>query len=212
MARRASGNLLALAIALPMAVGCTAPRSWLDSTLKHAESHVAYQRSACCDLPYDQARHYERGWRSGYYHVCRGASSCPPVTPPGQYWAHKYQCPEGRHLVGLWYEGYRDGAAAAECEGRKACYRVPCMPAACDCTPACCNPQAGLLPTAESTLAAQVSRGGVWAPSPSPSDRPTAAPGINSPAPPADVRETVGKPPVRLPAEGDLEELTPPQN
>ena len=72
-----------------------------------------------------QSRHFERGWRQAYYNVSKGADPCPPSVPPEVYWSTKYQNAEGSVKIAAWYDGYRQGAAAAQEACRSVFSNIP---------------------------------------------------------------------------------------
>jgi hypothetical protein len=67
-----------------------------------------------------------RGFKDGFADYLRGGGTgLPPPLPPRQYWAFKYQTPEGHKAIEEWYAGYRDGAAAARETGLRQLVTVP---------------------------------------------------------------------------------------
>ncbi len=63
---------------------------------------------------HDFPDHYWCGFHDGYVGVAMGASGCPPTLPPKQYWHAQYRSAEGKLVVTAWYNGYAEGAAAAQ--------------------------------------------------------------------------------------------------
>jgi len=60
---------------------------------------------------------YGHGWKDGYNCVADGGSGTPPVLPPKEYWSHHYQNCKHQEAIDAWYQGYQDGATAAEQNG-----------------------------------------------------------------------------------------------
>ena len=189
--------------------GCSCARNGLDTSLKYFESKVAYLHAAPNCLTHDQERHYERGFRCGYVHVAKGRKGCPPAVPPEQYWAHKYQSPSGRQYIGLWYDGYRAGAAAAKCNGLDAYHRVYAVSADCDCQSNCDSTSGPTLPPAHIVKANRLAMGAPavesWGPAP------TAGPTVAPAAPHAvEPGEPVAAPPADDSADADQPLKMPP--
>ena len=76
---------------------------------------------------------YGRGWKQGYYTVAMGGTGQAPTLPPPRYWAPCYQCPEGQAAVAEWYEGFHNGAVAAEVQGAGRYHYL--RPVGCPCPP-----------------------------------------------------------------------------
>jgi hypothetical protein len=60
---------------------------------------------------------YAQGFEEGYYDVASGGDGCPPPLPPEKYWRATYNSPVGQEHVKAWFQGFRDGAAAARADG-----------------------------------------------------------------------------------------------
>ena len=63
---------------------------------------------------------YAKGFEDGYYDVASGGEGCPPALPPKKYWRAAYQTPVGREHIEAYFQGFRDGAAAAKADGAAA--------------------------------------------------------------------------------------------
>jgi hypothetical protein len=63
---------------------------------------------------------YSQGFEDGYYDVASGGDGCPPPLPPKKYWGVAYQSPVGQEHIKAWFQGFRDGAAAAKADGAAA--------------------------------------------------------------------------------------------
>ncbi|MHC4880130.1 MAG: hypothetical protein ACYTGL_27075 [Planctomycetota bacterium] len=60
-------------------------------------------------LPVD----YRRGYIQAFEDVANGESGDVPALPPPRYWNTAYRSERGRKVIGWWFDGYREGAAAA---------------------------------------------------------------------------------------------------
>jgi hypothetical protein len=61
---------------------------------------------------------YGRGFKDGFAeYLYKGGSGEPPLIPPPQYRALRYQSPRGYLTVQDWFAGYRHGASAARASG-----------------------------------------------------------------------------------------------
>lgn len=125
MTRQATGPLQLLLAALVVSTGCAGLRDFSQRmTQKHHAKkawHDTCAKNYCGPCPID----YKEGWQSGYYDVARGESGCVPAVPPQKYWDCKFQTPEGKMRVCAWFDGYRDGAAAARAMCACYCAQIP---------------------------------------------------------------------------------------
>jgi len=145
-------------LALGVAVGCSCSRRTVDTSIKFVEAKAAYAASCQPQLPNAYLKHYELGWRNGYLSVAKGRRACPPALPPQQYWAHKYESPEGRQFVVSWYDGWRAGAQTAKCQQLDDLHRVPAIHSDCDCRSACDCAGSGVLPNPSAVCSSNLSQ------------------------------------------------------
>jgi hypothetical protein len=54
-----------------------------------------------------------------------GEDYCLPSLPPQKYWKTRYQNPEGRSAIELWFAGFRAGVAAAKASGYRDFVVIP---------------------------------------------------------------------------------------
>lgn len=125
MMERSRGLALAVIAVLATSAGCVALREYQCDAMTKLRAHSAYNSTACPPSCASVARHYERGWKQGYYDVAKGGEGCAPPLPPEQYFSFKYQCPKGEAAVHTWYRGYQDGAHAAFASGVQQFNYVP---------------------------------------------------------------------------------------
>ena len=76
----------------------------------------------------EASRHYQDGWKKGYFDVSTGGCGEPPVIPPNRYWSTRYQNESGQAAIEDWYAGFQDGAIAAESTGSGAFHSIPTGP------------------------------------------------------------------------------------
>ena len=108
-----------LFVTIGLSVGC--------GTLYHHREDMIVQREAKHEFDLyavnqpkgKHARHFERGWRQGYYDVSIAGKSCAPTLPPQPYWSAKYKTAQGAALTSQWYDGYHQGAEYARHCGMK---------------------------------------------------------------------------------------------
>ncbi|MDA7980959.1 MAG: hypothetical protein MPJ50_19570, partial [Pirellulales bacterium] len=110
--------------------GCSAHRGIVDH-VHYSDGHDdfmvgwknrigAWQAWKCAKpnyLDHPQLKAFGDGFRAGYRDVASGGNGCPPPVPPRYYWNWKYQNPEGQAAVAAWFDGYPQGAVAADMEG-----------------------------------------------------------------------------------------------
>jgi hypothetical protein len=80
-----------------------------------ARSAYVVSPGACAGVVHDVD--YAQGFEDGYYDVASGGDGCPPALPPKKYWRATYSTPAGAEHVDAWFQGFRDGAAAATADG-----------------------------------------------------------------------------------------------
>jgi|GEM_PF-6715057 len=126
----------------------------------------------CNGSPYP--KHYRAGWKAGYKDVALGGCGLLPPVPPEKYWKARYENCEGQQRVAAWFQGFQQGAIAAEQRCEKTWHPVPtsglvalpqvgceCSPSTCR-VPACCEsghvvppPAELMVPPMQSPLAEQ---------------------------------------------------------
>ena len=80
-----------------------------------AEKAWHCRKHSLCDTRY--IREYKDGFISGYMDVASGGAGCTPAMAPSQYWGWKYQTAGGHCAVNAWFQGFPQGARAAEEDG-----------------------------------------------------------------------------------------------
>ena len=144
MNKRTLLTLLILVGGMAIAGGCTSfsrcsEEMTLLDTAKRAYRHSG---AAAPKSGTKFSRHFERGWQQGYYNVSKGMGDCPPSVPPEAYWSIRYKNPDGCRKIAAWYDGFRAGATAAQCDARDQFSDVPYMAAGCQREGACmCSPE-----------------------------------------------------------------------
>ena len=100
-----------------VAVGCTQLEDSRIEARQRRMARAAYVTSpgACNGMPHSVD--YAKGFEEGYYDVASGGDGCPPALPPEKYWWATYNSPVGQEHVKAWFQGFRDGAAAARADG-----------------------------------------------------------------------------------------------
>ncbi|HVJ83242.1 MAG TPA: hypothetical protein VNC50_19405, partial [Planctomycetia bacterium] len=61
--------------------------------------------------------HFREGFIAGYSDIASGGDGCPPALPPKCYWSVAFQNPSGQERVKAWFDGWREGVAAAKRDG-----------------------------------------------------------------------------------------------
>jgi hypothetical protein len=60
---------------------------------------------------------FKDGFLAGYSAVAEGGAACTPAVAPSQYWGWRYQSASGQGAVNAWFQGFPEGARAAEEDG-----------------------------------------------------------------------------------------------
>jgi hypothetical protein len=69
---------------------------------------------------------YVGGFEDGFVDFLHnGGAGLPPPLPPERYRQVRYETPEGHVAVAQWFDGFRDGAAAARASGYRQFVTVP---------------------------------------------------------------------------------------
>ena len=138
-------------------------RAWAGTTGKH-------------DVPYH--KDFGAGWRQGYFDVCTGRCGQVPVIPPKAYWSPCQQNERGAAKLESWYQGYQQGAIAADEDGFGNWHRLPARGLAGPPPPD--MPLDGMPPDGSSVDASNVTDAPLTDPTPPPA---TAEPATSEPAP-----------------------------
>lgn len=80
-----------------------------------AEKAWHCRRHAICDQRY--AKEFKDGFIQGYINVASGGNGCTPVIAPSNYWGWRYQSAGGHQAINAWFQGFPQGAKAAEEDG-----------------------------------------------------------------------------------------------
>ena len=62
-------------------------------------------------------KEFKDGFLAGYAAVAEGGYACTPAIAPSQYWGWRYQSASGQGAVNAWFQGFPEGARAAEEDG-----------------------------------------------------------------------------------------------
>jgi hypothetical protein len=100
-----------------VAAGCAQIQDRRIEARQRRMARAAYTVSpgACNGIPHSVD--YAQGFEEGYYDIASGGDGCPPALPPQKYWRATYNSPLGQEHVKAWYQGFRDGVAAAKADG-----------------------------------------------------------------------------------------------
>jgi hypothetical protein len=91
---------------------------------KLAESAWAEYRTAYPNPAYSP--NWERGFKDGFAdYLYAGGTGLPPPLPPRDYWTTGYETPGGHRAIADWFEGFRQGARAAQGSGYRNLVTVP---------------------------------------------------------------------------------------
>ncbi|TWU54609.1 hypothetical protein Poly51_33280 [Rubripirellula tenax] len=110
--------------------GCTMTAG-IGRQLKHTECiddfMIGYRNRALAEKAWhcrkDQfcnqrnEREFRDGFMKGYMEVAEGGNACTPAIAPSQYWGWRYQSANGQGAVNAWFQGFPQGARAAEEDG-----------------------------------------------------------------------------------------------
>jgi hypothetical protein len=109
-----------LLLSASVAVGCTQLQDSRLEARQRRMARAAYTTSPGACNGTVHSVDYRHGFEEGYYDVASGGDGCPPALPPKKYWSATYHSPAGQEHVKAWFQGYRDGAAAAKADGASA--------------------------------------------------------------------------------------------
>ncbi|QDT03195.1 hypothetical protein K227x_15770 [Rubripirellula lacrimiformis] len=62
-------------------------------------------------------KEFKDGFIQGYMEVAQGGYACTPAMAPSKYWGWRYQSANGQGAVNAWFQGFPEGARAAEEDG-----------------------------------------------------------------------------------------------
>ena len=100
-----------------VAVGCTQLEDNRIEARQRRMARAAYVTSPGACNGMQHSVDYAKGFEAGYFDVASGGDGCPPALPPKKYWSATYNSPVGQEHVKAWFQGFRDGAAAARADG-----------------------------------------------------------------------------------------------
>jgi hypothetical protein len=106
-----------LLLCASVAVGCTQIQDRRIEARQRRMARAAYTVSPGACNGVTHSVDYAKGFEEGYYDVASGGDGCPPPLPPEKYWRATYNSPLGQEHVKAWFQGFRDGAAAAKADG-----------------------------------------------------------------------------------------------
>jgi hypothetical protein len=109
-------STLWIAIALFQS-GCASLQDWHFCAVNECRATLAWYGAHYDKRAIPAYHDFAHGWRSGYYDVSQGGCGRPPAVPPRCYWSADYQTDEGAAAIDAWYQGFQEGALAAEREG-----------------------------------------------------------------------------------------------
>jgi len=118
MRRRPAWIALAM---LMLTAGCSSLRECAIGARYHVLASSAWQRYKlhCCDQECERPylKDFGSGWRQGYYDVANRGSGQLPVVAPPKYWGIHYENPDGHSAMQAWFNGFQEGALAAQQDG-----------------------------------------------------------------------------------------------
>ena len=89
-----------------------------------ADEYLARTAMGCPDGQVSED--FASGFQDGFVdYLHNGGAGLPPPLPPERYRTVKYETPEGHAAIGEWFEGFRQGAAAAQASGLREFVTVP---------------------------------------------------------------------------------------
>ncbi|MCA9076488.1 MAG: hypothetical protein KDA93_15790 [Planctomycetaceae bacterium] len=113
---------LAAALLVGLFSGCAQLYDPIDEAKIHfrscLQSQISWQKQRQQFQNVLYRHHFGRGYRAGYLSVCQGGNGCPPTLPPREYWTSHYQDAVGRAQSVEWFNGFAEGALAAQMDGR----------------------------------------------------------------------------------------------
>lgn len=80
-----------------------------------AEKAWHCRKDRFCDQRFE--KEFKAGFLAGYAAVAESGYACTPAIAPSQYWGWKYQSAGGQGAVNAWFQGFPEGARAAEEDG-----------------------------------------------------------------------------------------------
>jgi hypothetical protein len=133
---------------LAISAGCSTLQEISIATKNKMWAQWAWMqdRGKYAEQPKPMFKHFGKGYRNGYYDVANGANGRTPLLPPVKYWGVKHQNPLGRDEIKAWFDGYQDGALAAEQDNVGYWMTIPLAPDYAPCT------KTEILPPSENVL------------------------------------------------------------
>jgi hypothetical protein len=80
-----------------------------------AEKAWILRKNSFCVTLY--GREFKDGFIQGYMEVAGGGNGCTPAMAPSAYWGWQYQSANGQSAINAWFQGFPQGARAAEEDG-----------------------------------------------------------------------------------------------
>ena len=108
--------------------GCATVQDYRYNLAQRYRAECAYKDSN--GVVSGCSRHYQDGWKQGYFDLSTGQCEEAPATPPHKYWNASYQSLEGKAVIEDWYSGWQDGATAAIQDGRPYFHPIVASPTA----------------------------------------------------------------------------------
>ncbi len=117
-------TLFSLATGCLLLPGCAGVQDYHYSLVNEFRAYRAWAGTVGKrDVPY--LDHFGAGWRKGYFDVSTGRCGKAPVIPPKTYWSACKQTNKGAAELEAWYQGYQQGAIAADVDGFGNWHRLP---------------------------------------------------------------------------------------
>ena len=106
--------LISMLTMVPLQVGCIQLNNWSEDY--RLKSEVNRHFSTINDeFPVGRSsRHFERGWKQGFYNARLGNEIETPSMPSAAYLSNRYESPRGMNARQAWRTGYRLGVRAAK--------------------------------------------------------------------------------------------------
>ncbi len=111
--RRNSVCLVAVLILVLPQIGCIQLNTWSEDFRRRSEANQ-YFSTINDEFPVGRSsRHFERGWKQGFYNSRLGNDIETPSVPSAAYLSNRYASPRGMNAKQAWRAGYRLGVRAA---------------------------------------------------------------------------------------------------
>ena len=112
--RKLNGVCVAgIVITVSTQLGCIQLNTWSeDYRLKSAANQHFSEIND--EFPVGRSsRHFERGWKQGFYNARLGNGIETPSVPSAAYLSNRYDSPRGMNARQAWKAGYQQGVRAA---------------------------------------------------------------------------------------------------